>query len=307
MAGWWLRPLLRLGAAATLPLVVPALVAAVVWALPGDPAEIICPRSTCTGGAELAARWRLDAGPWAFYQAWLGDALGGEFGRSWRVLQGVPVAELLTEAVPNTLVLVGAAGLLVTLAGLGGLTGALGARAEALARAVGVAPAVLLGLLAAASIELRYGADAFGPDAASWRLVAGVAVLVLADGAFGGALAGARAATAAERAARYVGVAVLRGEAPLDNMLPNLAPALVGQLRARLVQLLSGAVVVEVVLRLDGVGDLLWTGTLLQDFGVVIAAATVFAVFSAVLLAAQAVAELIIGGVVRRVPEGLAS
>ena len=55
-------------------------------------------------------------------------------------------------------------------------------------------------------------------------------------------------------------------------MLPNVAPALAGQLRARAIHLLSGgAVVVEVVLRIEGLGELLWIGTLLQDFGVVLA------------------------------------
>jgi ABC-type dipeptide/oligopeptide/nickel transport system permease component len=79
-------------------------------------------------------------------------------------------------------------------------------------------------------------------------------------------------------------------------------PALAGQMRARVLHLLSGAVVVEVVLVLPGVGDLLWSGTLLQDFGVVLAAATSFAAISGGLLCLQALVEIAVALHVRRAP-----
>jgi ABC-type dipeptide/oligopeptide/nickel transport system permease component len=85
-------------------------------------------------------------------------------------------------------------------------------------------------------------------------------------------------------------------------MLPNVMPALAGQMRARVLHLLSGAVVVEVVLGLPGVGDLLWSGTLLQDFGVVLAAATSFAAISGGLLCLQALVEIAVALHVRRAP-----
>ena len=73
-------------------------------------------------------------------------------------------------------------------------------------------------------------------------------------------------------------------------------------MRARVLHLLSGTVVVEVVLRINGLGDLLWAGTLLQDFGVVLAAATAFATVSAALLVAQALVEIAVAVWVRRAP-----
>lgn len=301
-AGWFVRPLLRLGAAVALPVVVPACITAIVWALPGDPAEVICPPGICEGIGELAARWHLDQGPWAFYTHWMGAAADGDFGRSWGVMQGVPVRELLDGAVPVTLLLVGGATVGVALGVLLAVTGVAGRRTEGLAGLVGVAPLILLALLGAAGVELSYGAEAFGEVANRWRLLAGVLVLTLADGALGNAVGGARASIAAERSQRYVSVGELRGEGALANMLPNVGGALAGQLRARFLQLLSGAVVVEVVLRLDGVGDLLWWGALKQDFGVVLAAATVFAALSGAALAGQAAAELALGWVVRRSP-----
>ncbi len=89
----------------------------------------------------------------------------------------------------------------------------------------------------------------------------------------------------------------------IHNTLPNVAPALAGQLRARILHLLSGAVVVEVIMRIDGVGDLLWGGTLKQDFGVVLATATIFAAVSGFLLFSQAMCEIIVALQVRRAPE----
>ncbi|MEQ1572039.1 MAG: ABC transporter permease subunit, partial [Myxococcota bacterium] len=101
---------------------------------------------------------------------------------------------------------------------------------------------------------------------------------------------------------RYIGVAVLRGESPLANALPNVLPALAGQVRARALQILSGTVVVEVVLGISGLGELLFDGTLRQDFGVVLAAAWAFSLASAALLLAQAATELGVALWVRRAP-----
>lgn len=298
----WVRPAVRLAAAAILPLLVPLVITGLVWALPGDPAEIVCPRELCAGTDELARRWNLDQGAWHFYVTWLGGALGGDWGRSWRVLQGVPVRELLAEAVPNTLALLGAGALPLLAAAAAGASGRVPARVEGVAAASGFVPAVVFALLCAAVVDLRFGAEAFTPEAVRLRLLLGAGVLVLADGAAASALSGARQLFARERGERYVQTARLRGEGALSNMLPNLAPALAGQLRARLVQLLSATVVVEVVLRIDGVGDLLWAGTLSQDFGVVLAAAGVYAALSAALLALQAGVELGVVAAVRRAP-----
>lgn len=302
MTAWWLRPGVRVLAAIALPLAVPAIITALVWSLPGDPAEIICPREVCSGTDALAARWNLDAGPLNFYTEWVAGALGGDLGNSWRVAQGVPVAGLLGDAVPVTLQLL-ALGLLPILAGAAGAaSGLLPARIDPAISLAGLVPSVVLALLCAAIVELRFGAESFEGPARAVRLGLGALVLGLSDGALAGAVTGVRALFRQERTQRYVGVAILRGERPLANMLPNVTPALAGQLRARVLHLLSGCVIVEVVLRLDGVGDLLWAGTLLQDFGVVLAAATTFALVSAALLVAQAGIEVATAMAVRRAP-----
>lgn len=306
MKAWWIRPGVRLLAAALLPLAVPLVITLFIWALPGDPAEIICPPEQCGGTAELAARWNLDRGAWGFYTSWIGDALQGEFGRSWRVHTGEPLARMLAESIPSTLKLLAIAAGLMVLGAVGAASNLLPRRLDPVFSAVGLVPAVVLALVAAAQVELAYGADSFGEEGELRRLVYGALVLGLADGAFSSAVTGVRGLFAAERVQRYVGIALLRGEAVLPNMLPNVMPALVGQLRARLLHLLSGTVVVEVVVGVNGVGDLLWRGTLLQDFGVVLGAASAFAVVSAALLGLQALTEVAVALHVRRAPEGVA-
>lgn len=302
LSAWWLRPAVRIAAALALPWAVPALITGLLWALPGDPAEIICPRELCEGTSALAARWNLDDGPVHFYTQWLAGALQGDLGNSWRVLQGVPVADLLVEAIPTTLLLTLGGAVPLLLAAAAGASGRLPRRVDDVLSVSGLVPAVVLALLGAAIVDLRYGGDAWSEDATRLRLLLGAGVLGLADGAVASAMSGVRALFERERSERYVGVATLRGEGELANMLPNVVPALTGQMRARLLQLLSATVVVEVVLRIDGVGDLLWKGTLLQDFGLVLGAATFYAVVSAAFLLTQGLVEIAVAAVVRRAP-----
>lgn len=302
MKAWWLRPAVRLLAAMLLPFAVPAIITALIWALPGDPAEIICPRELCGGTDALAARWNLDGGPWKFFSAWIASALQGDFGNSWRLQQGVPVADLLKEAVPTTTILILLGLVPLVLGAIGAATGIIPRRADPVASLIGLVPAVVFALLCAAVIELNYGSQSFNVEATRLRILLGAVVLGFSDGAFAGATTGVRALFNTERKQRYVTVALLRGERPLANMLPNVTPALAGQLRARVLHLLSGTVVVEVVLRINGIGDLLWGGTLKQDFGVVLAAATAYAALSGALLLVQASTEIVVALVVRRSP-----
>ncbi len=305
MKNWWIRPLVRLGAALCLPVVVPAVITGFIWSLPGDPASMICPPNVCGGTEALAERWNLDGGPLQFFVGWLSDAARFEFGNSWRLHQGFPVLELLETAIPTTATLIGLSTLIVAAGGLGATMGWLPRRLDPFLRVVGLVPALVLALAGAAVIELTFGFGSFSDSGKLARLAIGAAVLGVSDGAFTGAVLGTRSTFETENRQRYVGIAVLRGEGEMSNTWPNVAPALIGQLRARIIHLLSGAVVVEVVLRIDGLGDLLWGGTLRQDFGVVLAAATLFAVFSAGLLVVQAILETLVALHVRRAPDGV--
>lgn len=304
MQRWWLRPVVRLVAAVLLPIIVPGVITMLIWLLPGDPASIICPPQTCgSSTAALAARFGLDGGPWDFFVHWFGSVLQGDFGRSWRLFTGARIGDLLSESIPNTLLLISLALIPVTLGVISSASEALPARLDPVLYLIGLIPSLLLAILAAAIIEVSMSGSVSYSSTGQWiRLLLGALVLGFADGAFSGAVTGTRGVFRRENNQRYVGVSTLRGERTLSNMLPNVAPALAGQLRARTVHLLSGAVIVEVILRIDGLGDLLWGGTLLQDFGVVLACATCFALICSFLLLVQAMVEVAVAAWIRRAP-----
>ena len=306
MKRWWIRPLVRLLAAVLLPIAVPAMITGLIWSLPGDPASLICPPNVCGGTEALARRWNLDGGAMQFFFGWMRDAWSLDFGNSWRLHQGIPVLELLEESIPNTLLLILMSTAMAMVGGLVAATNVLPRKLDPILRFIGMVPALVLALAGAAFIELTYGFDSFSSSGQWARLAVGAGVLGLADGAFSGSVLGTRSTFETESRQRYVGIAILRGEYPLENTWPNVAPALIGQMRARIVNLLSGAVVLEVILRINGIGDLLWGGTLRQDFGVVLAAATIFAAVSALLLLVQAVLETMVALHVRRAPAAIA-
>ena len=300
MNRWWVRPLVRTLAAFLLPVAVPLVLTLLLWALPGDPASIVCPPEACTGTEELAKRWNLDQGPLHYFTSWVSSALSGDLGNSWRMQTGTPVRSLVLESIPNTLALIGLSLIPILIGTLLAALDVVHRKLDPLLYLIGLFPAVILAVMAAAWKVLTY--SEFGGETAA--LLLGAAVLGLADGAFSGAVTGTRSVSSAERRQRYTGVGILRGETELANILPNIMPALAGQLRARTLHLCSGAVVVEVVLKIDGLGDLLWQASLLQDFGLVLPVATVFAVFSAILLLGQALVEGAVAVWVRWSPRG---
>lgn len=301
-----MRPLLRTIAAVLLPLLIPAIITGILWALPGDPVDIVCPPQLCTGGEELARSRNLDQGPLHFYLSWLAGAFQLDLGSSWRVFQGVEVTALMAEAIPATTALIVLAMVPLLAGSVAASTGWAPRRADPILQGVGLVPAVILALVFAAVVEINYGALSKEGWPGLLRLLLGAVVLGFADNALSGAVVGTRSVFEAEVKQRYIGIAILRGESVLANALPNVLPALVGQFRARLIHLLSGAVVVEVVLDISGLGALLWSGTLMQDFGVVLAAAWAFALLSSVLLLLQAAVEVVVAMHVRRAPAVLA-
>ena len=303
---WWTRPLVRWIAAILLPIVVPGVITTILWALPGDPVEILCPPSNCTGQAELSARWHMDTGPIGFFRHWLSSAVTGDFGPSIRVLTGTSVADLLWGSIATTAWLVGVALIPVVLYSGAAAAGALPRRLDPVWQTLGLVPSVILALLLAAFVEISYGAGSHDGWPATLRLLFGALVLGVADGTLAGSVVGTRSVFDEEVKQRYILVAQLRGETVLVNALPNVLPALIGQFRGRVLQILSGAVVVEVVLGIPGVGELLWDGTLLQDFFVVLAAAWAFSLFSGILLLLQGLSEVLIELYVRRTPRGVA-
>ncbi len=201
---WWIRPVVRLMAAVALPLAVPALITITLWLLPGDPAEIICPPGLCDGTEALAEHWGLNRGPVAFYIGWMGKAVVGDFGASWRVAMGTPVAGLLFESLPNTALLVLLATLPLALAAGFAALGAMPRRLDPILQTVGLVPAVILALAFAAYVQLNHGALSHEGWPAFLRWLLGAVVLGVADGALAGAVLGTRSTFEAEMKQRYI-------------------------------------------------------------------------------------------------------
>lgn len=301
MSQWWIRPSIRVCSALFLPLLVPGIITFFIWALPGDPASNICPPERCDT-ALLAKEFNLDQGSWVFFTDWLAEAFHGDFGRSWRVMQGVEIQELLRKSFPNTMFLLLFSLIPITIGALIGAFEIIRSKWDPILVMVGIVPVVVFALISAAVVEINYaGSDL--ENQANWaRIVMGALTLGFADAAFSGSLIGFRDTLKQEKNQRYVGVSILRGETVLSNTLPNVCNALIGQYRSRILHILSGLVIVEVIVGINGVGALLWKGTLSQDFGLVLATATIFAVLSGILLIIQAILECLVAMHIRKAP-----
>jgi peptide/nickel transport system permease protein len=300
MMNWWVRPLVRVIAAFSLPFLVPLAIALVLWVLPGDPATNLCPEALCSedGRADLVEKWHLQSAT-SFYFNWLTHAFQGDFGVGIAYQQGELVSKHLWESLPNTALVVLIA-LIPILIGTG-LTaaGRMSQRLDWVWQMLGAPPAVILSLFAIAAIVISFGMQ----DVWFWRILAAGLILGVADGVLAASIVGTRSTFESEMKQRYVGIALLRGESVLGNALPNVLPGLVGQFRARFLHILSGTVIVEVVLQVNGLGDLLFRATLLQDFFVVLAAAWGYAIISAVILLFQGLLEVMVAIHVRRAPK----
>lgn len=259
---------------------------------PGDPARLVL---AATGGeppttAEVAAKRAelgLDEPPPARYLAWLGGALQGDFGLSYR--SGRPAWELYVERLPATLLLAGVAlaltlvvamplGVLAAARRGGPLDGMLQVVAVVGAAAPGFWVALILLLVFAA--KLRWLPALGSPTPAGLLLPA--VVLALPNIAVIARLV--RAATLDALGQAYITTARGKGRsrqgALLFHALPN---ALVGVLTAvalELAYLLTGTVVVETVFAYPGVGRLAVDAALVRDLPVlalcVLAAAVVY-------------------------------
>ena len=295
---WWVRPSLRVASALLLPFIVPAVIIGALWALPGDPALNLCSPPSCNP-EKLAEHWGLDQGPFVFYQEWFASAIQLDFGKSWQVLQGFSVTELLKESFPVTAGLMALSLVPLLAASFAAAMGVMPRRLDIGWQGLGLIPAVILALFFDAWLRITYGEQ----DLTGTRMAFGAVVLGLADGTLSGAIVGTRSVLEEEVKQRYVQIAVMRGETVVSNTLPNVLPSLVGQFRARLLTILSGAVIVEVVLGLPGLGSLLWDGTLSQDFGVVLAATFAFSILSGFALLVQGAIEVGVSMYTRRSPD----
>jgi peptide/nickel transport system permease protein len=275
-----LRYLLVMGGVVVLNFCIPRL-------LPGDPLtrgaaeglDVLQPLSAAAR-AQLRAYYHLDAPLPAQFVAYLGDLARGDLG--WSIAQSAPVSRLLGNRLPWTLALVLTA-LLVSArvgTGLGMLAGWYPGRRRdrilvALAAALAALPEFLIaiGLLLLFAITLRWFPllggrtlfAAYGEDLPGiwrgmldivWHLTLPATALVLAGAA--GFVLIARDVTAGIMREPWLATARGKGLAEYtvawSHALPNLALPLLTYFGLRLGAVLGGALVVERVFNVPGLG-----------------------------------------------------
>ena len=280
--------------------------------LPGDPLDAV--DSTTTTGTsamstlirtQLRATYHLDAPLGVQFGLYLQDLARGDLG--WSISRSAPVVSLIGERVPWTLGLVCVS--LVLAASLGALLGLvagwLGGFVDRVVTTLSASLAALPEFLVAMGLLLGLGVwagwfplsgarSSFGTgDAldAIWHLTLPAVTLVLSTTA--SFVLVTRGGIRVVRRAPYVGVARAKGlserRVALTHALPNAALPLLSLLGVRVGQVLGGAIVVERVFGIPGLGLLAFDALRARDYPVLQA---VFLLASGGMLAASFLAEL---------------
>lgn len=264
------------------------------WNAPGGPAIGLLGEHAAAGQLEdVAARLGLDRPAVEVWLGWMGGLLRGDLGVSWR--EQAPVASLILERLPLTLTLTTSAALLAamlgTLVGLGASARAARWPVAALAAAHAVPGYVVaqglvlvfalgLGLLPVQGIADPRDPAGGGVALAIERLrhlALPVAALALHQVCFTALLM--RAAVLEQMRLPYVTAAMARGRsrcgARWHHALPNAALPVVTLTAARIGGLVGGALVIETVFALPGLGRLAVSAAIARDHPVVIGAVVV--------------------------------
>lgn len=259
--------------------------------MPGDPIDMIAgadPRATSEDIARLKALYGVDKPFHERWIAWLGRLAEGEFGYS--RMFATPVADILGPALGRTALLAGLALLISTIVGVtAGVLAALKPRslldygASFLAFAGIAAPSFWLALMAMALFSITLGwlpASALpaDPDAGlierARHLILPVAILSVLETA--AIFRHARSAVGEALTRNHVLTAeskgLGRGRVIWRHVLPGAAIPLTTIIALDLGALVSGALIVEVMFGLPGMGKLLYDAILGADYNLAMAA-----------------------------------
>lgn len=261
----------RVAAAIVLIVVVSFVAFTLTWFSPGDPARTILGDSATP---ELLAAKRtelgLDQNVFAAYANWAGGALTGNLGTSW--FSSRPVGESIATRLPVTITI---AVLAIILSGILGIALGLWAASRRGAVDNAIRPLAVLGyavpnfivaivLVSIFAINLRLlpatGWVDFSTDPAAWARSIVLPVAALSVAAIAAVAQQMRNAAIATLQQDYV--RTLRGRGLggasiyLKHVLRNSAPVALTILSLQFIGLLSGAVVIEYVFGLPGIGSL---------------------------------------------------
>ena len=262
--------------------------------LPGDPLDAIgsdssAPALTQTTRMQLRALYHLDEPVTQQFAAYVADLARGDLG--WSISRGAPVSQLVAERVPWTLGLVLSAVLLASVSGvlLGVVAAWRGGPLDELITVLATMLAALpefvvgIGLLLVLAVGLGWfplygGRASFGPVAdgaaelldLAWHVALPILTLVLSGAAsFTLLTRGAMRAVLTDSylvTARGKGLSELR--VAFGHALPNAVPPIAALLGVRLGHVLGGALVVERVFAIPGLGLLAFDAIQARDYPV---------------------------------------
>lgn len=261
----------RLGAAVVLIVVVSFAAFVLTWLTPGDPARaILGVAATEEQVAQKQAELGLDQNVLVAYWGWLSHAITGDLGQSWFTNQSV--VDSFATRLPVTLTLTLAA---VLISGVVGISIGLIAAARRGAVDAAIQPVAVLGfaipnflvailLLTIFAVNLRVlpatGWVDFDDDPAAWLRSIVLPVLALALASTAAVAQQTRNAAIDTLQQDYVRTLRARGlrssSIYLKHVLRNSAPVALTVLSLQFVALLSGAVVIEYMFALPGIGAL---------------------------------------------------
>ena len=253
-----------------------------MYLAPGSPLSFVLgPRGgTPEQVARLTEQYHFDDPFLVRYFAWIGDLFQGNLGDS--VVYRQPVLDLMGSRIGTTVALIALATLIIAVIGVGlGLLGALkGGWVDQLVTTVatlGLAtPAFVIGvaLISVFAVGLGWfptnGSGSGGMDTLVHLTLPAIA-LAIASAAYQTRIT--RASVLEEEGREHVQTAVARGLRPglivRRHILRNALIPITTVLGLTVATLIAGAVVVENVFALDGLGSLLVRAILQRDFAVV--------------------------------------
>ncbi|MEH3142866.1 MAG: ABC transporter permease [Mycobacterium kyogaense] len=272
----------RLGGLVLVLFVTSFLVFSLLYLAPGSPLPFILgPRGgTPEQVAAVTAKYHLDDPFYLRYISWLGDVLHGDFGQS--IVYRQNVSDMIDGRIGTTAMLVAISAVIIAVAGIGfgtvaalkgGRTGGLitTLASIALSTPVFVIGVALISLFAVALNWFPvFGSGSGGIDTLHHLVLPAIA---LSLGSIGYLTRITRASVDEERGREHVQTALVRalpGSVIIRrHILRNALIPITTVLGLTVASLIAGAVVVENVFAIDGLGSLLVKAILQRDFAVV--------------------------------------
>lgn len=273
----------RVGQAVVVALAVVVIVFVLVRLTPGDPARgILGEKASAQAVAALRAQLHLNEPLWRQFGDYFGGLLHGNLGQS-LAIPGLPVSQVILSSLPVTLSVIVLTLLIATVTGIPiGLVAALSKRRSldvgirALVSICLASPPFLLGLVLLLVFSLSAGLLPAGGWAGSWPQ--NVRFIILPGLALAGFLTPLVIRTVRQAALdvsdeEFIEASVARGLSPravvARHILPNSLLPVVTLLGLTFGGLIGGAVVVEAVFNLPGIGARLVQAVGARDYTVI--------------------------------------